>query len=719
VAAALVGGWLFAGWHEREAPGLAERVGEEVMLEGVVASEPDPGKTVARYRVDVDRVDGERTGGAVLVSLYQYAKHLPGERVRVAGELEAAPVFEGFDYGAYLAQQGIVSTMLFPRVEVLDEAPRLSFRRVSAEARLELEGSLQRALPEPEASLAAGVAFGRDANLPDELAQDFRDTGLAHLTAVSGSNVVIVTGLVFYLVTPLIGRRRAIPVAATALGLYVVAAGADWSVLRAGVMAAVFLGGIAIGRPQASLAALGLAAIVLTAVEPSAAADVGFQLSFAATAGIIVFVPWLRYMADRGLQRLRLAAVLPSPVVQVALMSLAATVATLPIQWAAFERVSLIGVVANVIVEPVFAVAMVLSLAAALAGLVWEPAGWAVGLLAYYPLAFTVWVAETFARVPFAAMDVPSARAETALLAYGLALVPAWLAYRRLAPATPDRRREPRARAVRRVLVASAAGGTALALVPVTVMPASGPGELEVAFLDVGQGDAILVTTPGGKQVLVDGGPSGIELARELGTVMPHWDRSLDIILLTHPQEDHVGGLGAVLERFDVGQVYGTSAKNSTVSFGAFEDRSNAMALAAGGRFEVDGVRFDVLWPPAGYSSDEINDTSLVVLMRYRDVSVLLTGDIEVAPQRALLAAGVAADVLKVPHHGSKTSDPEFLRGVGAAVAVISAGEANRFGHPHDETLVALEGTGVYRTDLDGRVVVKSDGERIDVWTER
>jgi competence protein ComEC len=720
VAAALVGGWLFADWHDRETPGLVEHIRREVTLEGVVSSEADPGSTVVRYRVDVESVDGEAAGGAVLISVNQYRELVPGERVRVAGEIEQAPVFEGFDYRAYLRSQGISGTMLFPEVETLEEAPRWSWRRISAEVRLELERSLQRALPEPEASLAGGIAFGRDANLPDDLAQDFRDTGLAHLTAVSGSNVTIVTGLVFYLVTPLLGRRRAIPVAAAALMLYVLAAGLTWSVLRAGVMAGVFLGGIALGRPQASLAALGLAAVVLTAVEPSAAADVGFQLSFAATAGIIVFAPWLRVGVDRAMQRLRLAGAVPGALVQVAAMTVAASMATLPIQWVVFERVSLVAVVANIVVEPVFAVAMVLSVATAVAGLAWEPAGWAVGLMAYYPLAFTNWVAATFARVPSAAIEVPSASAEMALGAYGLALIPGWVAYRRLAPAIPDRRREPRARSVRRVMVASAAGGLALAVVPVTLMPASGPGELEVAFLDVGQGDAILVTTPGGKQVLVDGGPSGIGLARELGEVMPHWDRSLDMVVLSHPQEDHVGGLPGALDRFDVGVVYATAAENGTESVQAFEARSETELLSQDGIFELDGVRFDVLWPPAGYGTEELNDSSLVLLVSYGDVSVLLTGDIEAGAQRELLAGGgIEVDVLKVPHHGSKTSDAGFLRSLGAGLAVISAGEGNRFGHPHEETLRALEGMTVLRTDVDGRVVVRSDGEGVRVWTER
>ncbi|MEX1102994.1 MAG: ComEC/Rec2 family competence protein, partial [Dehalococcoidia bacterium] len=278
----------------------------------------------------------------------------------------------------------------------------------------------------------------------------------------------------------------------------------------------------------------------------------------------------------------------------------------------------------------------------------------------------------------------------------------------------------PRARSVRRVMVASAAGGLAVAILPVTLLPASGPGELEVAFLDVGQGDAILVTTPGGKQVLVDGGPSGVEVARELGGVMPHWDRSLDAVVLTHPQEDHVGGLASTLERFDVDVTYATGAKNATESVRAFERQARAISLERGNALEVDGVRFEVLWPPAGFEGNGLNDTSLVLLVSYRDVSVLLTGDIEAPAQRALLAErDVQADVLKVPHHGSKTSDPEFLRAVGAGLAVISAGEGNQFGHPHEETLAALASTRVYRTDVDGRVIVRSNGRDLRVWTER
>ena len=720
VVAAVVGGARFASWGGGDVSAMEPFLGREIVVEGTIASEVDPGRTVARYGLDVDLIDGREVDGKVLISLNQYDERLPGERVSVEGKLEAAPSFDGFDYRGYLARQGVAGTMLFPRVERLEGASTWSWSRRSADVRLELERSLQRALPEPEASLAAGIVFGRDANLPDELAQDFRDSGLAHLTAVSGSNVTIITGLVFYVLTPLLGRRRATPLAGVAMVLYLVAAGLSWSVIRAGLMAAVFLAGLAIGRPQASLPALGLAAIVITAVQPSAAVDAGFQLSLAATAGIIVFAPWLRAGMDAALARVRLATAIPNGLVQISAMSAAASLATLPLQWVVFERVSVVGVLANVVVEPVFALAMVLSGLTAVAGIAWEPAGWACGLVAYYPLAFTSWAASAFASVPVAAVDMPGVDPDWAIVAYVALMAAAWPAYRRLAPAPVDGRREPGAMRVRRVAFGGVAGAAVIVSIPLTVLPTGGPGDLEIAILDVGQGDAILVTTPHGKQVLVDGGPSGIALARELGGVMAHWDRSLDAVVLTHPQEDHVGGLPAALRRFDVARVYTAGDTNRTMSFAAFETRASARPIAAGERFELDGVTFEVLWPPHEYASSDLNDRSVVLAVNYRGFTALLTGDIEAAPQRELLAAGIGPiDLLKVPHHGSKTGDPAFLRDIGAAVGVISVGADNRFGHPHEETLVALSETRVYRTDRDGRVVVSSDGIRIRVRTER
>ncbi len=243
-----------------------------------------------------------------------------------------------------------------------------------------------------------------------------------------------------------------------------------------------------------------------------------------------------------------------------------------------------------------------------------------------------------------------------------------------------------------------------------------GPSDFEMVVLDVGQGDAILLTTPGGHHVLVDGGPSGIGLARELGAELPHWERQLDAVILTHPDEDHVAGLPEVLARYGVGLEHDTGVTKDTHAYAVYRQRAGERdEVRRGDSWELDGVRFEVLWPPDGYSDEATNETSIVLRVTYGDVHFLLTGDFEAGAQHALMALDdVSADVLKVPHHGSKTTAADFLDAVGAQVAIISVGAENRFGHPSAEVLEELTGTTMLRTDLDGRVTVKTDGHAIE-----
>lgn len=722
---AVVGGLRYEQWAEAPPPSLAEWVGSDATIVGTIRSEPDPGRTTVRYRLDAEQLEFDGTAfevdGAVLITVGEYVRFRPGDGLRVSGEIEEPPVFEDFDYRGYLARRGIVGTMLFPAIEVMGEGSRWSYERQIAEVRLALEDALQRALPEPEASLAAGIAYGRDQTLPDDLYDDFRTSGLAHIVAVSGSNVAYVTALVFLVCVRFMRRLHAVVPAAMTLGAYVAVAGAEASVLRAGLMALVFLVGLLLGRPQSSLAALAAAAIAMTFVQPSAVHEAGFQLSFAATAGLITFGPWIQYGLDRGLTRMRVRLYVPDLALQAASLTLAATVATLPITWTTFGRVSVVGVVTNIVVEPLFMVAFWLSVAASLAGVAWEPAGWAIGLAAYYPLAFIAWLASASASLPGAAIDLPRASGEQALVLYLVFAAAAWPAYRYLVPHNPQPERPPHVRTFHRVAIAGGVGALAVVVLPVSLLPLRPAGELRVEVLDVGQGDAILLTTPNGTQVLVDGGPSGIELARELGSVLPHWDRTLDLLVLTHPDQDHLGGLIEALRRYDTKAVADTGVPHTSALFGLFEEEApGRVSYLRGESWEVDGVRFEVLWPETNEPTRQTNNQSLVLRVSFEGVTLLLTGDIEAPAQRALLASDdLRAHVLHVPHHGSKTSEPAFLAAVEPAVAFISVGADNRYGHPHEETLAALDGVPVYRTDVDGRITLRVRGGRVTVSTER
>ncbi len=253
-----------------------------------------------------------------------------------------------------------------------------------------------------------------------------------------------------------------------------------------------------------------------------------------------------------------------------------------------------------------------------------------------------------------------------------------------------------------------------------------GVARLHVWFLNVGQGDAILIQTPDGRQVLVDGGPSPSALFDQLGEVLPFWDRSLDIVLLTHPYTDHVSGLIPLLDRYKVATVVDSLAADDkaadmwrttiTAAHVSHQTAQRGMRLITG------SAVFTVLNPPGPDTLLSGNDHSIVLRLDYGQASLLLTGDAEQAAEDSMLASDLplVAGVLKVGHHGSAAStSPAFLAAVQPRLAVISVGAENRFGHPAPELLQRLHGIEVLRTDERGRIELVSDGKGWTVHTER
>jgi competence protein ComEC len=253
---------------------------------------------------------------------------------------------------------------------------------------------------------------------------------------------------------------------------------------------------------------------------------------------------------------------------------------------------------------------------------------------------------------------------------------------------------------------------------------------LHVAFLDVGQGDATLITTPRGQQILIDGGPSPITLLSEMGRHMPFWDRSLEMVVNTHPEADHLAGLPEVLDRYRVSQVLLSDVENETHLYSAWEEAlleegATVIPAQAGLRMWLgDGVWAEVLHPGQTPVGTRLNDHSVVLQISLGQVSFLLPGDIEAEVERRLVATDnlLGATVLKAPHHGSNTSSSQrFLAAVDPEVAIISVGVDNRFGHPAPEVLgrYAERGIPVLRTDELGGIEFITDGEQLWVQVGR
>ncbi len=703
--------------------------GANVVVHGVIVSEPAESQTSQSFTVAVDAYQAEDgswppTIGRVQVTSRLFPHYAYGDEVRLTGALETPPVFDTFDYRDYLAQRGVVSTSVYPGIAVLSSGNGSAAQQALIDLRQPLGDSLKRSLSEPESALARGIFLGQRAAIPPTLADDLNRAGISHLIAISGENVMLVAGFVTAALAWLIGRRQATLAAMLVVVAYSVFVGASPSVLRAAVMALVMLGATLAGRPGRALGAVTLTGAVLVAWRPLIIGDVSFQLSFAATLGIVL-------MARRLQERLQsLLGVLPDAIAafvaeQLAITS-AASLAVLPIIAASFGRLSLVSLPANLLAAPSFGLALGASGVTALAGVIDTGFGRLVGQVAYLPLAYLAWLGRVFGRLPFASLSVGGFGvfgAAATYLALGLALY----ALLRTRPEALGEQQPMRLRPALVMTVVLLVAGGAVWLHDLQ----GGPSRLRVTVLDVGQGDSILIETPAGHRILVDGGPSGDVLMQALGRELAPSDRRIDLMVLTHGQDDHVTGLVDVLQRFDVRQVLAGPLPGTTAAYRAWRDEVAALGLpvhqaVAGEWLDLGrGAYIDVLGPPEQAihgTEDDLNNNCIVLRLVYGDTSFLLTGDLAGAGEAALLDSNADLDstVLKVGHHGSEgSSSRAFLDAVDPGLAVISVGAGNTYGHPSPSLRLRLAGTPYLRTDQNGDVSIESDGYALRVDYQR
>ncbi|GAB4539840.1 MAG: DNA internalization-related competence protein ComEC/Rec2 [Anaerolineae bacterium] len=715
----------------------------QVRLVGVVADEPDVRDSFQNLRLRAESMtrlasDGETGGeelavkGTVLVRAPRYPARAYGERLAVTGELETPPIFEGFDYRDYLARQGVYAMIRRPQIELIEAGRGSPFWAALYAFKARAQETIAQILPEPYAALLTGILLGVETGIPRPLYERFNATGTSHIIVISGFNIAIVAGLFMLVGTRLFGKRRAAWVAIAGIVLYTLLVGADAAVVRAAIMGGLFVLALYLGRQTEVRTSLVLAAFVMTALNPYALWDVGFQLSFAATAGLIWLTPPLERVAECGLralvgrQHVRAGMRLVSEAV---LVTLAAQIATGPLVVYHFGRLSLISLLTNLLILPVQPLVMTAGGLATLAGMLWLPAGKVIGWLAWLPLAWSVWVVDWTVTVPFASLALGSFSPWLLAIIYtGLILI-VWWANR--SPPSEEVEAYPpvsgRLSLSTRLLFSGGVLTVALVWLAVASLP---DNRLHVAFLDVGQGDAILITTPHGQQMLIDGGPSAAVTLWQMGRHIPFWDRSLDLVVNTHPEADHLTGLPEVLRRYRVDQVILPDVGNDTSLYAAWQTAlaaEGAMLTPAQAGMRLssgDGVWVEVLHPGLVSGSDRLNDHSVVLRVGLGRVSFLLPGDIEADMERKLAGESVSlgATVLKAPHHGSNTSSCEpFLAAVDPQVAVVSVGADNTFGHPSPEVLARYAGHNipVLRTDELGSIEFVTDGERLWVKARR
>ena len=719
-----------------------------VEIQGMVVEEPDIRDRYCLLTFSATEIiandEKEEVSGTALIRVPRYPTYHYGDVLKITGKLETPPQFEDFDYKNYLARQGIYSVIYYPRVEVLDRGQGLKPLQWIYSLRERLSASLARALPEPQGSLAQGILLGLRGNIPDSLYEAFSRTGTAHLLAISGLHISIIIAMLLSFGILVFGRRRSIYIWLTLalMWLYALLAGMHPPIIRAAIMGSLFLIAEYLGRQRSAIIALAFAAAVMVGIQPHVLWSVSFQLSFLAMAGLILLYPYFQAWGRKGVASLfrareRMAAA-GSIVTDGFAATLAAIVAVGPLIAYNFGVVSLVALPATFFSLPALPFIIVTAALVAFTGLFALLAAQIFGWLAWLFLSYLVFIVRGFDALPYSSLEVTTVSTWHIWGYYAiLAGVIAFLNYRKPLADFSSRLTsgiKKVAEGIPKPRLGFSMKWLILPLLVVVILVWSvalttPDDKLHVSFLDVGQGDAILIQTPNGQDILIDGGPDPQKIILELSKKLPFWDKTIDLMVCTQPQADHVTGLVEVIQRYKVRQVLesGVSYNSSIYQewLRLIEDKGIKYNIARAGQ-EIDlgnGIKMEVLNPPEVLfegTSHDVDNNGVVLRLTWGKVSFLFTADIREEVEFELIGrrANLKSTVLKVAHHGSKTStSPHFLAVVDPEVAVISVGADNTFGHPSPEVLERLidrlDEDNVYRTDEDGTIEFITDGERL------
>ncbi len=722
-------------------------------IKGMITSDPEVQDKVLVFQFSADtiQVDSQEMeiSGKAIIRTSRYYKYQYGDILEVTGKLESPQQFNDFNYKDYLANQGIYSVIYYPQIETLDRGKGSRALAVIYSVRNRLSQSLSRALPEPQGSLAQGIFLGLRGNIPYSLKQIFARTGTMHLLAISGLHLSIIIGMLLSMGIWLFGRRYSIYIwlAFAAIWLYAIVTGAHPPVIRGAIMGSMFLIAEYLGRQRNASTALALAAAVMVGIEPRILWDASFQLSFLAMTGLVFLFPhfqaWGRKKVTAGIGSEGTA----SSICILAADSLAVTLAAILITWPViayhFGTVSFVGLPATLLILPALPGIIIVVALVSVIGLLTPFIAQILGWIAWLFLSYLMLVIQIYDALPFSFADLGRIHiwhvcCYYALLAGAMVVINHRRQFSNLISVTASKTRQhtgkvsiyilklPRKYIIPPVLIA-----TILVWAAILNMP---DDKLHVSVLNIGQGDSILIQTPHRHDILIDGGPSPQSINLELSKKLPFWDKTIDVVVLTQPQADHVTGLVEVIQNYHVKQIIEPGISNDSAIYNQWlnlvHDKKIEHKTAHSGQVIKlgDGICIEVLHPPSRLlhnTSDDINANGLVLRLNWNRISFLFTADIIEEAEWHLIASRthLNSTVLKVAHHGSQTStSAEFLAVVRPEAAVISAGIDNRFGHPHPKVIARLaqklDKDKIFLTSEYGTIEFITDGNRLWIKTE-
>lgn len=703
--------------------------GEHYVVEGVLVEPPDERDRYTNLRLKVDRLHPINellftpVEGLLLARVPPAGDYRYGDRLRLEGSLETPPELEGFSYREYLAGQGIHTYMSKANTHILLRNRGNPVLSLIYTFRARALVTLYNLFPDPEASLLAGILLGVESGIPEAVNEAFIATGTSHIIAISGFNITILAAFFTMVIGRLVGRRRRFWVAGITIvliGFYAVMVGGDAAVVRAAIMGGLALLAALIGRRQTGLNTLAIVAAVMAFMNPNLLWDVAFQLSFAATLGLLIYAEplykWFlekagRWMSEEHVKRFA------HPLSEYFLMTFAAMLVALPVTIYHFQRLSLISVLANPAILPAQPAVMILGGIAVLLGIIHQSLG-ELGAIAAWPFsAYTIRAVEFFSNLPSASVELGGVALFYVVMFY--AVLFGWTFFgQRIRENWTVRFGTAQSQFtwMLNLILAGMAVGTVFVWRAASAAP---DGRLHLTMMDVGSGDAFLVQTPPGRFLLIDGGPSPRKLSEGLGRRLPLTERRMDFLVLAGVGEGQLGALSRVIARFPPSRVLWAGSTAGSYSARQLREELASVGVTAVGA--ATGQSFD-LGEGAELKVVYAGSRGAALLLTWKKFSALLPVGLDFESLELLMDDHtlVPVSVLFLPESGyAPLSPPEWIQRWNPQVVLLSVAADDPDGLPDMETLEAVLGYSLLRTDLNGWVHLSTDGEKLWVEVER
>ena len=681
-----------------------------VYVTGTLAEPPDVRDTYLNLRLSVEKVDFGQGDipihGILLIRLSDEYDVAYGEQLRVRGFIQTPPSNEEFSYRDYLAMQGIYSYLRTGTVTVLPGTNANPFWALIYRIKDSLLKDIYRLFPNPEASLLGGILLGVDQNIPTDVQQAFQNTGTAHIIAISGFNIAILAAVFMAIFSRLFGKKWGAFLTIFMIGFYVVLVGAGASVVRAGIMGTLSIIALQFGRRNQALTALAASALLMSILHPFVLWDVSFQLSFAATLGLLLYAQPMqtalgaflaRYLQPENVEKF------VSPISEYFLLTFAAQLTTLPLIIYHFGRLSVVSFIANPLVLPAQPALMLLSGLAVLLGRIYMPLGQVAAWVAWPFAAYTIRVVEFFNGFQGGVYVLGTFSLLAAVLLYVLlfSLSLAWQRVRGIM--TPS------------IMFSALAVFTVLTWSSVLNAP---DGRLHVTFLNAGSADSVLIKTPDGKFILINGGASPAMLADQLGRRIPPFSRGIDLLVVASTQENQVAALPSVLEQYRPKSVLWAGNPQASFSSGRLDDWLKTNHIP------IEKAKTDSAFALG-------NGVTLRVLAVSARGAII---SIEMGFFKTILPIGVNFDVFEGLKNGQglgpvtalltsesgygPSNPPEWIANLQPQVTILSVAAGDLTGLPSTDLVTLLENSNLLRTDINGWIDLSSDGKQLLITSE-